>query len=820
MSHHPEGAVPGRGHRPAHAEARRGRPDRHLLTRRTAGSARSPRACGAPRASSAPGWSRSATSTCSSTPAATSTSSPRPRSIALVRRRRSSATTPLHRRHRDAGDRRAADRGGAGAVAAAVPAGRRRAAGAGRAARTTRRWCSTRSCCGRWRWPAGRRRCGDCARCGQPGPHRALLRAGRRRGVPGLPADRVGHAPTPATIALLDALLAGDWDAAEASRAGPPPGGQRPGRGATCSGTWSAGCARCRWSTGREAARSRPRRPPHPSGARPPDLPRDKVPRHVAIVMDGNGRWAKERGLPRTEGHKAGEARAVRRASRAPSSSASGPISAYAFSTENWRRSPEEVRFLMGFNRDVIRRRRDEMHALGVRVRWAGRRPRLWRSVIKRAGGRRGADPRQRRPDPDHVRQLRRPGRDRRRRRGDRPRGRRRPARPGEGRRATVARYLDEPDMPDVDLFLRTSGEQRTATSCSGSPPTPSWSSSTRCGPTSTAGTCGRPARCTPPGSAASAAPEAGRRRERPPAPGARAASGSHARPPAPPRAGPPAPVAAATAPGRAGTVRARRSGDARQPSDRLRPATRGGRGGPAAGRGRWPAPAGRSRLRAARRGGRARCAWQLADRPADPGAWAGVIAGPTVRRARLRRAAVERRRVPPPAAAAEVRTGRRRARRGSVADATRRPSSGAAVLRRRSCDGTGGRRRCAARGASPTRASPWSRSGCSRPTPPSPRSTSGSDRDAPGAGLDLKRQSAQVPKISSVWLTSAKPCSPATRSAQASTAGPATSTVRPHDRHTRWWWCWRLHRRYSASPEPVRMESSSPSSASDCTAR
>ncbi len=57
-------------------------------------------------------------------------------------------------------------------------------------------------------------------------------------------------------------------------------------------------------------------------------------------------------------------------------------MSAYAFSTENWKRSPDEVRFLMGFNRDVIRRRRDEMHEWGVRVRWAGRRPRLWRSVI------------------------------------------------------------------------------------------------------------------------------------------------------------------------------------------------------------------------------------------------------------------------------------------------------------------------------------------------------------------------------------------------------------------------------------------------------
>ena len=57
-------------------------------------------------------------------------------------------------------------------------------------------------------------------------------------------------------------------------------------------------------------------------------------------------------------------------------------LSAYAFSTENWRRSPDEVRFLMGFNRDVIHRRRDLLNEMGVRIRWAGRRPRLWRSVI------------------------------------------------------------------------------------------------------------------------------------------------------------------------------------------------------------------------------------------------------------------------------------------------------------------------------------------------------------------------------------------------------------------------------------------------------
>jgi undecaprenyl diphosphate synthase len=201
---------------------------------------------------------------------------------------------------------------------------------------------------------------------------------------------------------------------------------------------------------------------PHPSGVRPPALPRDKVPRHVAIVMDGNGRWAKARGLPRTAGHEAGEASLFDCVEGAIELGI-GAISAYAFSTENWRRSPDEVRFLMGFNRDVIRRRRDEMHALGVRVRWAGRRPRLWRSVIKELeiaeeltrdndvltltmcvnyGGRAeiadaaaaiAREVAAGRLDPDKVDE------------------------------STVARFLDEPDMPDVDLFVRSSGENRTS---------------------------------------------------------------------------------------------------------------------------------------------------------------------------------------------------------------------------------------------------------------------------------------------------------------------------------------------------------------------
>jgi len=105
------------------------------------------------------------------------------------------------------------------------------------------------------------------------------------------------------------------------------------------------------------------------------------VPEHVAVIMDGNGRWAKERGLPRTRGHEAGEAALFDVVEGAIEIGVKA-VSAYAFSTENWSRSPEEVKFLMGFNRDVIRRRRDEMHELGVRVRWAGRAPRLWKSVV------------------------------------------------------------------------------------------------------------------------------------------------------------------------------------------------------------------------------------------------------------------------------------------------------------------------------------------------------------------------------------------------------------------------------------------------------
>lgn len=112
-----------------------------------------------------------------------------------------------------------------------------------------------------------------------------------------------------------------------------------------------------------------------------PILPADRIPKHVAVVMDGNGRWAKSRGLPRTAGHEAGE-RALFDVVEGAIQIGVKELSAFAFSTENWKRSPEEVKFLMGFNRDVIRRRLDQMHDMGVRVKWAGRPGKLWGSVI------------------------------------------------------------------------------------------------------------------------------------------------------------------------------------------------------------------------------------------------------------------------------------------------------------------------------------------------------------------------------------------------------------------------------------------------------
>ena len=198
------------------------------------------------------------------------------------------------------------------------------------------------------------------------------------------------------------------------------------------------------------------------TGVYPPQVPRGALPNHVAVVMDGNGRWANARGLTRVEGHKAGEATLLDVVAGAIQIGVKN-LSVYAFSTENWKRSPDEVRFLMGFNRDVLHRRRDQLHQWGVRVRWAGRRPRLWASVINELqlaerltvdntvltltmcvnyGGRTEIA--------DAVRRIAE----------EVAAGRIRPSGVSE---KLIQKHLYVPDMPDVDLFVRSSGEQRTS---------------------------------------------------------------------------------------------------------------------------------------------------------------------------------------------------------------------------------------------------------------------------------------------------------------------------------------------------------------------
>lgn len=197
------------------------------------------------------------------------------------------------------------------------------------------------------------------------------------------------------------------------------------------------------------------------TGVYPPNS-NGRTPEHVAIVMDGNGRWANARGLTRVEGHRMGE-QALLDVVAGAIQVGLKHLSVYAFSTENWRRSPDEVRFLMGFNRDVLRRRRAQLNAWNVRVRWAGRKPKLWGSVIRELqdteretrnntgltltmcvnyGGRNELT--------DAVRQIG----------ADVAAGRLTPSGINE---RTIARNLYVPELPDVDLFVRSSGEQRTS---------------------------------------------------------------------------------------------------------------------------------------------------------------------------------------------------------------------------------------------------------------------------------------------------------------------------------------------------------------------
>ena len=99
-------------------------------------------------------------------------------------------------------------------------------------------------------------------------------------------------------------------------------------------------------------------------------------PRHVAIIMDGNGRWARERGLPRTLGHRQG-VEAVRRTVRAAIDLGISYLTIFSFSTENWKRPLEEIDDLMGLMKRFIRRDLADMHKAGVRLSMIGERDRV-----------------------------------------------------------------------------------------------------------------------------------------------------------------------------------------------------------------------------------------------------------------------------------------------------------------------------------------------------------------------------------------------------------------------------------------------------------
>jgi len=190
------------------------------------------------------------------------------------------------------------------------------------------------------------------------------------------------------------------------------------------------------------------------------DLDRSQLPRHVAITMDGNGRWARQRGLPRVEGHRRGE-RAVHDIVEVCGELGIQHLTLYTFSTENWRRSQEEVGFLMHLIEVVAKKQIVELHRKGVRLRVLGRlhelppslQDELYRDMAMTRentglnlnlainyGGRAEIV--------DAMRRLA-------------ERVERGQLRPHEINEETLERELYYPEMPNPDLLIRTGGELR-----------------------------------------------------------------------------------------------------------------------------------------------------------------------------------------------------------------------------------------------------------------------------------------------------------------------------------------------------------------------
>ena len=187
------------------------------------------------------------------------------------------------------------------------------------------------------------------------------------------------------------------------------------------------------------------------------DIDTKRIPRHVAAVMDGNGRWATKRGLKRTDGHAAGE-EALFDTVEGALELGIGWLTVYAFSTENWKRPVDEVRFLMGFNEGILIRHRDQLDEWGVRIRFLGRRDwRVPRRVLKRIEESEALTARNKRMTltfafnyggraeiVDAVQALVEAGT---------------PA--GKVSEKAIRAHLYAPDMPDPDVVVRTSGEFR-----------------------------------------------------------------------------------------------------------------------------------------------------------------------------------------------------------------------------------------------------------------------------------------------------------------------------------------------------------------------
>lgn len=182
----------------------------------------------------------------------------------------------------------------------------------------------------------------------------------------------------------------------------------------------------------------------------------DRIPAHVGLILDGNGRWANQRGLPRTAGHLAGEEALFDTVEGALEIGIEW-VTAFTFSTENWARSDDEVEFLMWFNEDLLTRRRDDLHSQGVRMRFAGDMddPRIPDRNRKHM-----ADAAQLTQDNDRLHLVFAFNYGSRREIVEAAR-KLAGTDPEDIDEETFAAALYIPEMPDVDLVIRSSGEHR-----------------------------------------------------------------------------------------------------------------------------------------------------------------------------------------------------------------------------------------------------------------------------------------------------------------------------------------------------------------------